>query len=439
MPTSVRQVTDTAVRPPTRSVSGPRRLLWVSVGLNLMLLAALLSFRPTPPRSASPESVGESETPREVASQSTRPGAARVRSGAPEVETREPTPWSRLVSADLREYAHNLRLAGCPAETVCDILRPEAKLALAIRTEAAHFHTNFWLAGAQLVAHRQAVEEQASRWQQEQAELLTELGCLVEWPEDEGFQIDLILRVVAGFLPRERQLAGLNLVFDEIRFQDRWRERTQGVVLPADLRWLEEETRRTTGRLRQVLSVAEFEEVCLRTAAAMQDHPVPDDTAAAVGLTPAEFRELLRRSFLAGENSLERVFHWFTDDERPSRPEAQRDAERREVLGEARAEELRLRSGPTYALTQEWADKYGLDATTPRRVFATLEQFQRAVAALAETGREQPDAVKADFQAAHQVALAGLEQSLSRVPATNRTEQLRQWLFQAAQDGWRQP
>jgi hypothetical protein len=195
--------------------------------------------------------------------------------------------------------------------------------------------------------------------------------------------------------------------------------------------------------LGRVLSVAEFEEICLRTAAVIPFlQAVPDNEAAALALTPAEFRELLRRGLLAGENDLERVFNWervSTDDERPSRSDAQRDADQRAVLGEARAEELRLRSGPTYAITREWADKFGLDAATPRRVFAELEQFQQAVAALAATGREQPDAVKAEFQAAHEAALARLEQSLGRVPATNRTEQLRQWLLQAAQEGWGQP
>jgi hypothetical protein len=429
------------VTPATESATGRRRLLWFSVGLNALLAAALLFLRPSRPHEslASPTDAlppeGTSFVPASPRTTNTREPKVTPR--------REPTPWSRLMSGDLREYAANLRLADCPAETVCDILRPEGKLALAIRTVAAHFQTNFWLSGAQQAAHKRAVQAQASRWQQEQVELLSELGCVVELPEEEGMQVDLVLRVAAGFLPRERQLALLNLVFDAIHFRDRWRERTEGVVLPADLQWLAAESGRFAERLGRVLSVAEFEEVCLRTAAVIPFlQAVPDNEAAALALTPAEFRELLRRGLLAGENDLERVFNWervSTDDERPSRSDAQRDADQRAVLGEARAEELRLRSGPTYAITREWADKFGLDAATPRRVFAELEQFQQAVAALAATGREQPDAVKAEFQAAHEAALARLEQSLGRVPATNRTEQLRQWLFQAAQEGWGQP
>lgn len=428
--------------PATESATGRRRLLWFSASLNLLLALALVFLRPAPVREIPADPGAEPEAPTAAAAQRASVSPATSKLLSPVIPSSEPTPWSRLRSADLREYATNLRLAGCPAETVCDILRPEGKLASAIRTETARAHTNFWLSGAQLVAHRQAVEAQASRWQQDQVELLTELGCLVEWPEEEGLQVDLILRSVGGFLPREHQLALVNVVFDAAHFQDRWRERTQGVVLPADLQWLKEESRRATERLRQVLSGAEFEELCLRASALIEFHTVPDDAAAALALTPAEFRELHRRGFVAGENELERLFNWEraqTDDERPTRSDAQRDADQREVLGDARAEELRLRSSPTYATTQQWAEKFGLDAATPRQVFAELEQFQQAVAALAQTGREQPEAVQADFRAAHAAALARLEQSLSRVPATNRTEQLRQWLRQAAEEGWRQP
>lgn len=426
--------------PATESATGRRRLLWFSVGLNALLAAALLFLRPSRPRESA-AGPADALPPEGTIS---APASPRTTSARPPKVTprREPTPWSRLMSADLREYAANLRLAGCPAETVCDILRPEGKLALAIRTEAARFQTNFWLSGAQQAAHNRAVQAQASRWQQEQVELLAELGCVVEWPDEEGPQIDLILRVAAGFLPRERQLALLDLFLVGVQLRDRWRERTEGVVLPADLQWLAAESQQFTDRFGRVLSVADFEEVCLRIAALMEGVNVTDQATAVLGILPAEFRELLRRGFLAGENDLERVFNWerlLTDDERPSRSEAQRDVDQREVLGNARAEELRLRSSPTYGTTREWAEKFGLDAATPRQVFAELEQFQQAVAALAETGREQPDAVKADFQAAHEATLARLEQSLSRVSATNRTEQLRQWLLQAAQEGWRQP
>lgn len=428
--------------PATESATGRRRLLWFSASLNLLLALALVFLRPAPIREIPADPVADPETPTATTSQGTGSSPAIPKLLSPDISSSEQTPWSRLISADLREYAQNLRLAGCPAETVCDILRPEGKLAIAIRAVAAHFQTNFWLSGAQQAAHNRAVQAQASRWQQEQAELLTELGCVVEWPEEEGLQVDLVLRVAAGFLPRERQLALLDLFSVGVQLRDRWRERTEGVVLPADLQWLAAESRQFEERFGRVLSVADFEEVCLRTAAVMEGRAVPDDEAAVLGILPAEFRELLRRGFLAGENDLERVFNWerlLTDDERPSRSAAQRDADLRAVLGDARVEELRLRSGAAYDTTREWAGKFGLDAATPRRVVAELEQFQQAVAALAQTGREQPDAVKADFQAAHEAALARLEQSLGRVPATNRTEQLRQWLRQAAEEGWGQP
>jgi hypothetical protein len=428
--------------PATESTAGRRRLLGFSIGLNFLLVVGLIFLRPDRPRETPPDAPSGGMASTEAGEPMAGSARAKLRHHQNASRSHEPTPWSRLKSADLRKFAANLRAAGCPDETVCDLLRPEGNQVIATRTETARFQTNFWLSGAQLVAHRQAVEAEVSRWQQAQAELLTELGCLVEWPEEEGYRVDLMLRVAAGFLPRERQLALVDLLITRARFEHRWREQTQAVVLPADLHWLAAESRRFTEQFGRVLSAADFEEVCLRAEALLQGLGLADESVAALALTPTEFRELLRRGLRAGENHLEREFSLdrvWSRNERPSRSAAQRDADQREVLGEARAEELRLRSGPTYATTREWAEKFGLDAATPRRVFAELDQFQRTVAALAETGREQPAAVRADFQAAHEAALAQLEQNLSRVPATNRTEQLRKWLLQAAQEGWQQP
>ena len=124
---------------------------------------------------------------------------------------------------------------------------------------------------------------------------------------------------------------------------------------------------------------------------------------------------------------------------RPSRSESQLEADQREVLGDARAEELQLRGSNTYGVTQDWTKKFGLEASASRVVFAELREFRQTVATLAATGRDSPEAVKADFLAAQAATLARLEKTLNRVPATNRVNQLRDWLAQAARAGWEQP
>jgi len=49
------------------------------------------------------------------------------------------TPWSRLVSDDLSEFAARLRAAGCPDQTVCDILMPRIREATRVRKLEAEF------------------------------------------------------------------------------------------------------------------------------------------------------------------------------------------------------------------------------------------------------------------------------------------------------------
>jgi len=303
-------------------------------------------------------------------------------------------------------------------------------------------HSDFWLAGTRLSAHRENAAAEERRWQQEQAELLLELGCVLDWPDEDGFRIELIVGVVGGFLRPEQRRELVNLVAASVRFQEQWSETTRDVVLPADLRRLADEGRQHEARLQRTVSTAEFEEVCLRLDALLEVRTIADETAAIVRLTPVEFRELHRLGFLAGENELEQVLHWKrgnSPEQRPRRSEDQWETDLRAVLGEARADSLLLRESPSFSVTEGWTKTFGLDGATSQQVFAELRQFRRTVAELAAAGREQPDSVKADFLAAHAATMTRLEESLGRVPTTNRVAQIRDWLNRATVEGWSRP
>lgn len=349
-----------------------------------------------------------------------------------------------MVSSDLREFAANLRAAGCPPETVCDVIRPESKRALRARTERAQFHTNFWMAGTQRAAHDREVRKQVWHWEQEQLDMFTELDCRELWPDQvrEGDAARLVA-LVAGFMPRERQLALLDVVANLQRVRERWREETEGVVLPADLKWLEEESGRMIERIRVEVGPAEIEEVCLRVASGLSGGSDADEALAAIAVTPTEFRELYHRAYLAGENDAEREFRLerlldLDGYERPRRTESQRWADDREVLGAARATELHLRTGPSYSTVRAWVDQYGLDPSTPTVVFERIVGLRQDAALISSMGRE-PGSLKESFLEAYTHAQVRLEESLSRVPATNRTELIREWLQQAAREGWESP
>ncbi len=421
-----------------------RRLLAFSLGLNVVC-ALLLAF--TLRRTGTmddPVSSSGAEDPRAVAPSVPETGPVRPRPNLPEAGP-APTPWSLLVSADLREYARNLAQAGFPPETVCDILIPESRRVIHSQTDDAGLPGGFWVAGNKRAALQRSRKTHRAALQRSRSELLAGLSCRDFGRDEEPFEVDLVTRLVAGSLSAERRMALVDLLLEQQRFDEEWRDRTLSVVLPEDRQRIADESARLSARLGSLVSATEFEEICLR-AAALGDTlfrgEMDAEAAAAIRLTPSEFRELFRRAYLAGENELEQAVHLeirLLGEDPPKRPDSVRQAEYREVLGTARAEELRLRSSPSYDTSQEWVKQFGADPGTPRRILNGLDQFQQEVGALAAAGRDQPDAVKDAVQAAFATALAGLEQGLDRVAVTNRTEILRDWLRAAAQKGWTPP
>lgn len=421
-----------------------RRLLAFSLGLNVVCALLLAFTLRRPGRMDDTVSPSGAEIPRAVAPSIPKTGPVRPRPNSPDAGP-APTPWSLLVSADLQEYARNLSQAGFPPETVCDILIPESRRVIHSQPDDAGPPGGFWVAGNQRAALQRSRQTRRAALQRSRSELLADLSCRDFGRDEEPIQVDLVTRMLAGSLSAERRSALVDLLLDQQRFDEEWKIRTRGVVLPDDLRLLADESARLSARLGSLVSANEFEEICLR-AAALGDSlfrgDMDADAAAAIRLTPSEFRELFRRAYLAGENELEQAVHLefrVLGEDPPKRPDSVRLAEYREVLGTARAEELRLRSSPSYDTSQEWVKQFGADPGTPGRILDGLDQFQQEVAALAAAGRDQPDAVKDAVQAAFAAALAGLEQGLDRVTLTNRTEILRDWLQAAAQKGWSSP
>ncbi len=424
--------------------SSRRRLLGFSVGLNVLCVFLLVLVIHRSGKVADPAPVPGVKPPEAVAPPMRTPLPIRERRDAQTVPS-EPTPWSRLVSADLREYARNLSQAGCPAETLCDILMPESKRAVEARRVAGEVSTNFWLTGKLRAAQHRVLEAEIAQRKQDRGDLLAELDCREFNDHEDEALGDIISRLLAGFLSPERRKVLMGIFLELEPFDDRWKERTHGVVMPSDLQALEDEDARLAARLGSVVTSAEFEEICLRTAAfvrSIKDDGLNEKGLAAIRVTPTELRELFRRAYAAGENIAEHATHSelrILGEDPPKRPDDVREADFREVLGADRAAELHLRSSPSYVISREWVEKYGTDPETPRRIQSGLDQFQQEIAALAANGRDQPETVREEFRTAFASALEHLEQDLDRVTATNRTKLLRGLLMQAAQNGWRSP
>lgn len=419
-----------------------RRLLWVSGLLNLALLVAvpvLAGLRSRPAVVAEAPTGTATRSP----AASTPAGTVRHR-GAGSPRAQEPlraTPWSRLASADLREFAVNLRRAECPDETVCDLLRPAIRRAYEARVVQAGFRTNFWLSGPELTAQRLQVQVQEQVLEAERDALLAELACPPLGLEElESAEADVIVALVTGFLPVESQRAMVRLVIKADRLKNQWEARTEGTFTPADLQAIAAEVDRLAARIRQEVGAAEFEEACLRFAVALGGGR-SQDALAAVAITPMEFREVTRRSYLAGENDLQKLLSLaeltesFSGEER-GRSGEQTRADLRQVLGEAREAEVRFREHDSYPATADWVKVHSLPANTPRVVFAELEQFRAQVAALRSQRDSDPEGVRAGLFETRAQTRARLEAILATVPEKERHEQLKNWLLQAARQGW---
>lgn len=414
--------------------------------LLLTLWIGLVVIRLRPSQTTS----GEPGDAKNAARVSVRPATLTGGATAPrrEGQRRSPlAPWALLASDDPREFAANLRRADCPEETFCDLVYPAIQRAYAARIAGADHHPNFWLSGQERWAHRRQVQERVEALEAERDALAAELACgrpwLKEFEEAEG---DRIVGLIAGFLPGEKQRALMALVGEVDRFTRHWRSRTEGVCLPSDVWLVTAEAERIRARILAEIGSSEFEEICLRVAAVFERGDAGSVPAAAIALTPGEFRELIRRSFVAGENDalhllgLSELLESASGRERPpKRSEEEVRADAREVLGVAREEESHFRENPSFSTTANWVQAHSLPAETPRVVFAELEQFRQQVAALKEQWRDDPEGVRFGFAEARRQTLARLQSALARVPEKERGDSLRNWIQLAAFRGWDPP
>lgn len=412
---------------------GHRRVLRISGILNGVLMLAvaltLLHSRPLPPTitgAPAGPAVDSAAAPSALAPTDLR--------RAPSART----PWSRVYSTHLPTFAANLRAADCPPATVCDLLEAESRRLF--RAEIQNRPENRrWLIGS---AYRDQVAElrrQQRSGELARQELLAEIGCTAASVDGElGVSWAAFLDLATGFAPpdvrRLVRLEGAQLKRDAETF----REELDQVVLPAERARRESAGHARIARLKELLGEAGYDEMCLRIEALMAVQSPDRAALVAVGVTPAELRELVRREHLAGESNAERQIlrAGLPDDDvrRPSHRNRREDLAA--VLGPDRAAELRWRIRPERALLERWQEDHALAPAEAREVERALEQLRDTVAASAATAGNDPEGVRAAVRAGHEAARLRLEQALAVVPGAERDTRIREWLRQSALEGW---
>lgn len=93
--------------------------------------------------------------------------------------------WSQIESNDFREFAANLRQAGCPEETLCDVIRPAILRSFNGRKGQLAQGGNYWATGESRRALRANAAAAEIGQNEAQDRLLAELACPIDLLEKE--------------------------------------------------------------------------------------------------------------------------------------------------------------------------------------------------------------------------------------------------------------
>ena len=203
--------------------------------------------------------------------------------------------WQSLESSDYVAYMHNLRLFGCPEETIRDIILTDiARLYAKRRAElrAQIPAPKYWQTGEAAAAVPPEIRSKLRELDKEQETLIRELlgvsfrsELAKYWSEDEEASLNL------AFLPAEKQEA-VQAVHDKYTaLEEEIYSRARGLFLDEDQAELQRLQKQREAELAQLLSPEELEDYQLRNSETSQSL-----RSQLAGFQPneEEFRKLFR-------------------------------------------------------------------------------------------------------------------------------------------------
>ena len=380
-----------------------RLLFWISLGLNLVLLAAVCHFASRPSGSkAAPREVRITATNEPVAASLTETNAETVDS--PGVEAFS---WAQLASADFKVYRDRLRAIGCPEETVRDILIAEINEKFRSRREeiVASFQARFWEITAKGKKALEKWETSLKKVDEERQALIEEV--LGKHPEDEEVTRERQTRRWENhysWLPAEKQerLVHLELEFGK-RNQTIWeeiRKRPDGEATAEDNQKVKALAAELAAARQQSLSPEEYQEYRLRNSSAgnwarnLEGIEVAETEWRSVAQLKLEHQEALEKAFpqtpemdeafarrygLPVPDSAEAV----RQTEVRQQMQAELDAAMKSALGPERFAEYQLARNSDYQQTRRIIERYQLSESLAKQAY----EMQRAAAAHAEATR----------------------------------------------------
>jgi hypothetical protein len=383
-----------------------RVLLWVSVGLNLLLAAAILvSARKPAPQTAAAGIVPAIDE--------------ETNSSRTHVVVRRPGfRWGEVESSDFATYINNLRNIGCPEKTIRDIIVAEVNELFAERLarELNLPEQKWWLPDPDMDA-LQAGMDQVHALETEKNQLLTQL--LGPGWEPKEIAVGGSIRFdgpVLSHLPSEtrsaveRIEAGARQSRNALEARARQENRE---LTTEELNTLRQGTRR---ELAGVLNSQQLEEYLLRYSAAADQMR---EQLRGFGADADEFRRIFR----VRDNYNQQIAAITGVDDasvaRRAELERARDQAMRQTIGEERFAFYQMTQSPLFRQAQEEAEQSG---APPEKVLPIM-RIKQAVAD--EIARIQADQTISEDQ--RRVALAAVQQqhqnSIERILANEPAEE----------------
>ena len=366
-----------------------RVLLWVCLGLNILLAAALVWVweRPQPAPAATPAQVQAK----------TNPGPSRTQV----VVRRHGFTWNEIESADFPTYIKNLRDIGCPEHTIRDIIVAEVDDLFSDRMakELNLPEQKWWLPDPDMEV-LQAGMDQVRTLQSEKEQLLTQL-LGPDWQDQRLNVAAAAIRfdgpVLASISPEakanvERIEANARRTSSEIA----QRARAEGrEITPQERARLRQETRR---ELAAVLNPQQLEEYLLRYS---QTSDEMREQLRGFGANADEFRKIFQ-----ARDQFDPQLAALGDDSASATRRAEltrlRDEAVRQAIGPERFALYQASQNPLFRQAQEQAEQTGAPAEKVLPIF----RVNQAVAD--EIARIQADAALSEDQ--RRVALVTVQQ-----------------------------
>ena len=268
-----------------------RSLLIISLGLNLLLAAALLVLRQnlSVPAPAAPAPARALQTSGIATNAAPPPAPAPA-------QTISPFPWRNIESADYRQYIANLRAVGCPEWLIRDIIVADIDDLYQRKSQFAPAYSPPWQSADHRRAQARAQAAKKYALQVEKRTLVKEL-LGYEWDShaNEVWDQNVAASLLLGFVPdaKASQVVALVAKYDEAA--NNVREDANFILIDEDRARLQALYDGLVAEASSLLSPGEMDELQLRVQA--QDFFLANDIHFdGTGISDAELRALARLS-----------------------------------------------------------------------------------------------------------------------------------------------